>query len=87
MKPWYKGFQGNIVEVAQRNASQADCKKYKFEGIIEEKEDEDNILEIFELPVGVWTRNFKDSLEKLMENEDLGITDMKEYHKCDRIHF
>lgn len=54
---------------------------------MEEKEDEEDILEITELPVGEWTRNFKTDLEKLMQTEENGLLDMKEYHACDRIHF
>lgn len=43
------------------------------------------MIKITELPIGKWTRNYKDFLEKMIENNI--IEDFKEYHKTDSVHF
>lgn len=58
-----------------------------MKGVITIKENEDNIAEITELPIGVWTRPFKTDLENLLADDKSGLLDIKEYHACDRIHF
>jgi DNA topoisomerase-2 len=43
---------------------------------------EDNCVEVLELPVGKWTRDYKEFLEGL---ED--VVDIKELHTNNRVHF
>lgn len=45
-----------------------------MKGIMNIKEDDEDIVDITELPVGVWTRNFKTELEKIMKGEDTDDT-------------
>lgn len=39
-----------------------------------------------ELPIGVWTRSFKNDLEEMINKQNL-VVDLKEYHKTDSVHF
>jgi DNA topoisomerase-2 len=43
------------------------------------------VLEITELPIGKWTRDYKNFLEELMQKEE--IEDIREYHQENRVHF
>ncbi len=43
-------------------------------------------IEITELPISTWTRKYKDFLEDIMDKEQT-ITDLREYHKTDSVHF
>jgi DNA topoisomerase-2 len=54
MHPWYKGYTGTIVEQDG---------KHIVTGIYNILED--NELEITELPIGKWTRDYKTFLEEL----------------------
>jgi DNA topoisomerase II len=64
LSPWYKGFRGSISEDGKGG--------YFAEGVVEV---EDEIVEVRELPIGKWTRDYKEFLEGL---ED--IADVKELH-------
>lgn len=76
MKPWYKGYTGSIEK-----ESSAD--RYIVTGIYEIiSEDE---LEIKELPIGKWTRDYKNFLEDLAQKDI--IDEIKEYHQENRVHF
>lgn len=49
-----------------------------------------NTVEITELPVGKWIRDYKNFLEDKMETtkeKDAEIEDVKEYHAGNRVHF
>ena len=48
-------------------------------------EDEDNILEITELPLGKWTRDYKNFLEEMASKDE--IEEIREYHQENRVHF
>jgi len=67
MHPWYKGYSGEIVEINGR---------YEVTGKYEITEDD--TLEITELPIGKWTRDYKNFLEDLVEKQV--IDDIREYH-------
>ena len=54
MNPWYKGYTGSIVP--QDN-------KHVVTGVYDIPEE--NILEITELPIGKWTRDYKTFLEEM----------------------
>ena len=68
MHPWYKGYKGSIVENGEG--------KYVATGIFKILPDEE--LEITELPIGKWTRDYKNFLEELVTKEV--IEDIREYH-------
>jgi len=46
---------------------------------------EDDELEITELPIGKWTRDYKNFLEELAQKEE--IDEIREYHTENRVHF
>ena len=54
MKPWYKGFQGEIEEIPGKGFSHS--------GLYDVLDD--TTLEITELPIQKWTRDFKNFLEE-----------------------
>ena len=56
--PYYEGFKGTISKI--------ESKKYVVKGCYE-KIGPDTLL-VSELPIGVWTEDFKEHLESLMEN-------------------
>ena len=76
MDPFYRGFRGEIIK---------NDRKYILKGKFETKIDED-ILEITELPVGVWTRNYKSFIETLMTENPI-VEDFREYHTTQNVHF
>lgn len=66
MKPYYRGFKGTI----ERNGE-----KFTIRGKYIKK---DNKVTITELPIGLWFNNYKDYLEKLVDNKVL--KDFKDYY-------
>ncbi|KAI5147095.1 DNA topoisomerase II [Nematocida ausubeli] len=74
MIPWYKGFVGECDDLGSG--------KYRTIGAFEQEKDKISILE---LPVGVWTQNYKDFLETLIESGD--IKDFREYNTDTRVNF
>jgi DNA topoisomerase-2 len=77
MYPWYKGFLGNIETL------QGGKNGYLVSGIYNVLSDDE--LEITELPIGKWTRDYKNYLEELAQKEE--IEDIREYHQENRVHF
>ncbi|KAG0442401.1 DNA topoisomerase 2 [Dictyocoela muelleri] len=73
LTPYYRGFTGNIE-------LQGD--KFKIDGELEIHDDE---LVIKELPVGVWTQNYKEFLVSL-QSEGV-IKDIYEYHTERTVYF
>lgn len=59
MHPWFKGYLGDIIY---------DGKGYNVIGKVEINESELKI-DIYELPIKKWTKNYKEFLEKLIEEE------------------
>jgi DNA topoisomerase-2 len=83
MDPFWRGFTGTVEKVSD-NA-------YETKGIYSIKK---NKLIITELPIGSWTQNYKEYLEKLFEleqtkksKEDKSIIGYKEYHSDTTVHF
>jgi len=72
MKPWYKGFTGDI-QAKNVEEMKTFSVKGKFEVISDKK------LEITELPIHKWTREYKNFLEDLAKKDE--IEDIKEFHK------
>ena len=67
---WYKGYTGLIERIPGKPS-------YTVTGVYEILEEEDEI-EITELPIGKWTRDYKTFLEELAQKEE--IEDIREYH-------
>lgn len=74
MLPWYKGFQGTIEKLSKGFNVNGCCRLLN-----------NNQLEITELPVGKWTRDYKTFLEELAQKDE--IDDITEYHTDNRVHF
>ena len=75
MAPWYRGFKGSIEP--------ADSGTYKVSGVW--KKLDKYSIEITELPLKKWTRDFKSFVEELMQQGE--VTDMKEFHKDNTVDF
>jgi len=57
MKPWYRGFNGDIVKISQNKF----ISKGKYSIL------KDNVIQITELPVGTWTDDYKENfLESIL---------------------
>jgi DNA topoisomerase-2 len=82
MKPWYKGFQGEIAEISGQ--------KYACNGEVSIQHNGTDI-EITELPVGTWTQTYKESVIELYSNGTdkfpALINDYKEYHTDTTVKF
>lgn len=80
LSPFYKNFTGEII----RTESNFDCRG-RYEVYLDK-----NQIDILELPISVWTSNYKKFLEEEItsnkEKEGL-VVDFKEYHKTDSVHF
>lgn len=77
MKPWFRGYSG---EIKYKDDGSALTVKGRYE--INTKDDQ---LIIKELPIQVWTRNYKNFLEELAQKDV--ISDIKEFHKDNNVHF
>ncbi len=87
MIPWYKGFSGDIKEINGKGKSYSVNGKFKLNN-------DDNIIEINELPIREFTREYKSFLEKMHidnkdynGNRDFVVEDIKEYHTDNKISF
>ena len=65
--PWWDGFRGPVTVAT-------DGKKVFTRGIYEFLEDDTNRVRITELPVGVWTKDYKAFLEEMVSGEGKGAT-------------
>ncbi|KAI8592154.1 DNA topoisomerase [Geranomyces variabilis] len=80
MKPWYRGFQGNI-EMTSKD-------KFKVTGLIE-KIDETTV-KITELPIKCWTQSYKEDLDSWVtgtEKEPAWITSYTAHHTDSKVNF
>ena len=79
MQPWFRGFTGEVVAIGGD--------RYKFSGIIRETGDKE--VEITELPIRVWTQDFKDKLEDIIKAEKVPsfIKDYRDYNTHSKVHF
>lgn len=66
MVPWYSGFKGKITKT--------DTGSFNVAGVYT-RSGKDSII-VTELPVGVWTSDYKEYLEKLESDPALGITNI-----------
>ncbi|KAF2099707.1 type II DNA topoisomerase [Rhizodiscina lignyota] len=79
MTPWFRGYVGQTEDMGQD--------RFKFTGII--RQTGDNEVEITELPVRMWTQDFKDKLEEILKAEKVPsfIKDYVEYNTPTKVHF
>lgn len=76
--PWFKGFSGEIIKNPKGG--------YIINGRCEAN-DEDGLIDITELPIQKWTKDYKTFLEDLASSEKGEIEEIKEYHTNNRVHF
>jgi len=75
IKPWYRDFNGEIEK--------EESGRFVTYGIV--TEGEKNCVHVTELPVGMWTSNFKEHCEKLLQEKK--ISELKNYSTADNVHF
>lgn len=81
MTPWFRGWKGT-AEVADNN-------RYQFNGIVHQDEKRPNEVVITELPIRMWTDDFKAKLEEIIKGEKTPsfIKDYKEFNDHKNVHF
>jgi DNA topoisomerase II len=81
MIPWYRGWKGT--------AAPADVNRYQFNGIAYQDEKKPNEVVITELPIRMWTDDFKSRLEDIIRAEKTPsfIKDYKEFNDHNNVHF
>jgi DNA topoisomerase-2 len=79
MFPWYKGFIGTIEQQSPGS------RNFTVRGVYRVLEEGGDELEITELPIGKWTRDYKTFLEELAQKDE--IEEIREYHQENRVHF
>ena len=81
MTPWFRGWKGT--------PEPAGPDRYKFNGIAAQSDTNPNEVLITELPIRVWTDDFKARLEKIISGVDgpSWIKDYKEFNDHQTVHF
>lgn len=79
MSPWFRDFKGNVTQMAPD--------RYKFSGVI--KQTGDNEVEITELPIRMWTQDFKDKIVEIIKAEKVPafVKDYDDYNTHEQVHF
>ena len=79
MKPWFRGWTGDVEDLGDD--------RYRSTGFIQQTGD--NEVEITELPVRMWTQEFKDKLEDIIKAEKVEsyVKDYVEYNTPVKVHF
>jgi len=77
IQPWYRGFKGTIERVS--------ATKYVTRGIISKKKGKANVCVVSELPIGLWTDRFKESVEDLVEAKH--VRGYRNYSTNEAVHF
>lgn len=84
MTPWFRGWKGVVEE------EEAGSRRYKFNGIAHFDESQPKtVVTITELPIRMWTDDFKAKLEQIIKGEKAPswIKDYKEYNDHANVHF
>ena len=76
MFPWFRGFTGTFEYRDDKGESYLNHVPFEIDG---------DRLTIKELPIKVWTRNYKNYLEDLAQKDF--ITDIRELHKDNTVRF
>ena len=58
-----------------------------MDGAYQFDKDDNLVVEIKELPIGIWTKDYKEFLETLLEGDNPIIQDFKEFHTNNKVHF
>ena len=79
MTPWFRDFKGTVTRIAPD--------RYQFSGVI--RQTSDNEVEITELPVRLWTQDFKDRIVNIIKAEKTPswIKDYDDYNTHRDVHF
>ena len=79
MTPWFRDFKGTVTFMGQD--------RYKFSGIATQTGD--NEISITELPIRMWTQDFKDKLVEVIKAEKVPsfIKDYDDYNTHKDVHF
>ena len=79
MTPWFRDFKGTVTQMAPD--------RYKFSGIA--KQTGDSEVEITELPIRMWTQDFKDKIVEIIKAEKVPsfIKDYDDYNTHTQVHF
>ena len=62
LNPWWFGFRGPVTKTAEHT--------YVTKGLYEFTDEEAHIIRIRELPVGCWTKDYKEFLEEMMVKQE-----------------
>ncbi|KAK3319305.1 DNA topoisomerase [Apodospora peruviana] len=81
MRPWFRGWKGVTEEEAPG--------KYKFSGIVYQDEQNPTEVNVTELPIRMWTDDFKARLEDIIRGEKTPswIKDYKEFNDHKTVNF
>ncbi|KAK6828646.1 DNA topoisomerase II [Apiospora arundinis] len=81
MKPWFRGWKGVVGE-------SQDANRFVFNGLAEANEKTREVT-IRELPIRMWTDDFKAKLEEVIKGEKTPsfIKDYKEFNDHNNVHF
>lgn len=81
MTPWFRGWKGT--------AEPAETNRYQFNGIAYRDEKNPNEVIVTELPIRMWTDDFKARLEDIIRSEKgpSFIKDYKEFNDHNNVHF
>jgi len=77
LTPWYLGFNGNIVPDKEGTFQSRSIYKWL----------DDQTLEITELPVGIWTDDYKEFLVGLLQNNSPVLKDFESHYTDKNVHF
>ena len=79
MTPWFRDFKGTVTRMG--------LDRYKFSGVI--RQTSDNEIEITELPVRMWTQDFKNRIVDIIKAEKTPswIKDYDDYNTHKDVHF
>lgn len=78
--PYYRYFKGQIKDTETEGV-------FSTQGIYEKDNSNDKKIIIKELPIGVWTENYKKTLDDLISNGKYGLVSKLEKHRDQDIHF
>jgi DNA topoisomerase-2 len=79
IKPWYRGFEGKVVPVDERSSAYTSHGCYR---VISDK-----TIEVTELPIGVWTEDYKSFLEEYMEKNPKVLKDYESHYTTQKVRF
>ncbi|ESA42913.1 hypothetical protein GE21DRAFT_5916 [Neurospora crassa] len=81
MTPWFRGWKGTPEPDGPN--------RFKFNGIVEVNPQNPNEVDVTELPIRMWTDDFKSKLEEIIRGDKSPswIKDYKEYNDHQTVHF